>query len=248
MNYINSYNREKDEICYKDQIIENFFDYFKKDEKSKFVKDNLLFLFVGGSHAYGLADKNSDIDVRGFFRPSIDQALGFENFDQINDSNNDMVIYNGIKLINLITNQNPNILEFLWIDKEHILFATDFYWELRARREELLSKYSIIKFVGFADRQKKRAEKSPKSMHHAIRLFSMAIEILSGEGVKVDRTNIDQKFLMDIKQGEIYSTDFLIDKIHFMKKIILELYEASDLKDEIDMKIRLELTKKILGI
>ena len=52
MNYINSYNREKDEICYKDQIIENFFDYFKKDEKSKFVKDNLLFLFVGNLGHY----------------------------------------------------------------------------------------------------------------------------------------------------------------------------------------------------
>lgn len=42
-----------------------------------------------------------------------------------------------------------------------------------------------------------------KHSMHLIRLLKMSVEILSGKGVLVDRTNIDRDYLMDIRNGKI---------------------------------------------
>lgn len=40
-----------------------------------------------------------------------------------------------------------------------------------------------------------------KNVAHAVRLMHMGIEVAQGEGIKVDRTNIDRDFIMNIRNG-----------------------------------------------
>ena len=58
-------------------------------------------------------------------------------------------------------------------------------------------------------RNARRAEMEAKCGHdskhamHLVRLLSMAVEIMEGKGVLVDRTNIDRDVLMQIRNGEV---------------------------------------------
>ena len=162
---MNSYNFETDTITYKDHIIENFFKSFPQQDYIKdYVKNNLICLYVGGSHAYGLDTNTSDVDIRGLFKDNIDMILGYEKVDQLANESQDIVIYSLSKALPLIAEQNPNMMEILFVDEEEILFATDDYWYLRSRRHELLSKLSRQRYSGYAISQLKRAKGHHKNL------------------------------------------------------------------------------------
>ena len=145
------YDRVNDTIRYKDHKIENFFGSFTQQKyQVDYVKNNLIMLCVGGSHAYGLDTETSDVDIRGIFKDNIDQLLGLEKIEQLNNDTNDITIYSLSKIIQLIAEQNPNCLELLWLDEEEIIYASDDYWYIRKHRDQLLSSLSRQKFSGYA--------------------------------------------------------------------------------------------------
>lgn len=121
-----------------------------------YVKNNLIMLGVGGSHAYGLATENSDVDIRGIFMPCKRQILGDGYIEQVNNATNDIVIYSLDKALHLIAEQNPNMLELLWLDEEDIIFESCEYSEIKRYREKLLSTLSMQKFSGYAFSQLQR--------------------------------------------------------------------------------------------
>jgi len=154
---MNTYDFNTDVITYKDHKIENFFGSFTQQKYMvDYVKENLIMLCVGGSHAYGLDTETSDVDVRGIFKDSIDMVLGFEKIDQLSNESNDITIFSLTKALKLIADCNPNMMELLWIDKEEIFYATNEYWLIRDRRDELLSKLAKHKYAGYAMSQMNR--------------------------------------------------------------------------------------------
>lgn len=154
---MNYYNFETDTIFYKDKVIKNFFYNFTQQQEIKdYVKLNLMMLYVSGSHAYGMATEDSDIDIRGIFKDNIDMILGSNKIEQLSNETNDITIYSLTKALHLIAEQNPNMQELLWVDEEDILYATDDYWFLRNKRWELLSTLSRYKYSGYAISQLKR--------------------------------------------------------------------------------------------
>ena len=73
-----------------------------------------------------------------------------------------------------------------------------------------------------------------KNALHSARLVTMGIEIARGEGVKVDRTNIDRDFLMSIRNGEV-EYDKLMKWLENKDKEMLEAQKNSTIPDEIDI-------------
>ena len=83
-----------------------------------------------------------------------------------------------------------------------------------------------------------------KNMTHSARLFNMGIEIARGEGVKIDRSNIDRDWLMSIRQGEIHYDDLMA----WLKSKDTEMKDAmanSTIPDEINIDFVDELLIKI---
>lgn len=151
------YDIQTDTIIYKNYKIENFFDQFNQQDYIKdYVKNNLIVLYIGGSHAYGLNTASSDLDIRGIFKNNIDQILGYEKIEQLENNSKDITIYSLSKILKLIIDQGPNAQEALWCDKEEILYATDEYWYIRNLRDQLLSKLAKHKYSGYALSQLKR--------------------------------------------------------------------------------------------
>ena len=72
-----------------------------------------LYLVVRGSHAYGTNIETSDTDYAGVFIQSLDDILGNNYKEQINDDKNDTVIYEVRRFLQLIASNNPTVLELL---------------------------------------------------------------------------------------------------------------------------------------
>jgi len=94
------------------------YDFLREDKN---LGDNIILLTLGGSHAYGTNNENSDLDVRGCALNSKMQILTNENFEQFVNEATDTTIYSFNKLISLLSNCNPNTIEMLGNKPEHYL-------------------------------------------------------------------------------------------------------------------------------
>lgn len=89
------------------------------------IKDRLVFLTLGGSHAYGTNIETSDVDVRGCAMNSRSDILGMTNFEQFVNTETDTVVYGFNKLVKLLVDCNPNTIELLGCNPEHYLLLSD---------------------------------------------------------------------------------------------------------------------------
>ena len=86
-----------------------------KEQLLKFIEDKSpgaipLLLVIRGSHAYGTNVETSDTDYSGVFIQKIDDILGFNYIEQINDDKNDTVIYEIQRFLQLLSSNNPTVL------------------------------------------------------------------------------------------------------------------------------------------
>jgi len=81
-----------------------------------------------------------------------------------------------------------------------------------------------------------------KNMMHCMRLIQMAREIAEGKGIIVRRENAEE--LLDIRRGKV-DLQSLIDKVESEIKEIDQLFENSNLPDNVDMNFINELIIKI---
>src|SRR5580700_3968839 len=89
-------------------------------------KKFILLDCVSGSHAYNLNLPGSDIDKKGIFILPQKELYGFEFKDQVANQSNDEVYFEIKRFLDLLTKNNPNILELLntppkFIISRHIL-------------------------------------------------------------------------------------------------------------------------------
>lgn len=134
------------------------------DDRYDFLKEsphlgrNVFLLGLGGSHAYGTNNENSDVDVRGCALNSKNEILLRHDFEQVVDTTTDTTIYSFNKLINLLVNCNPNVIEILGLKPEHYLFINKIGEELLKNKSMFLSKKATHSFGGYANAQLRRLD------------------------------------------------------------------------------------------
>lgn len=85
-------------------------------------KENLIILeAISGSRAYGLNTPESDTDIKGVFVLPKYKYYGLDYIEQINDENNDVVFYELGRFMELLSVNNPNIIELLYAPKDCII-------------------------------------------------------------------------------------------------------------------------------
>jgi hypothetical protein len=87
------------------------------------VKSNgwLVFEVITGSKAYGLDTAKSDTDIRGVFILPKERFYGMDYVEQVNNETNDIVYYELKRFMQLLSKNNPNILEMLSIPEQCVL-------------------------------------------------------------------------------------------------------------------------------
>lgn len=87
-----------------------------------------------------------------------------------------------------------------------------------------------------------------KNMYHMFRLINMCTEILNGEGVHIDRTDIDRDFLMKIRKGE-FEYDEIMNLLEIQNENMLKAYQNTKLPDDINQneinQMLIDVRKKI---
>lgn len=122
------------------------------------LKDRIIFLTLGGSHAYGTNVESSDVDIRGCALNSPSDLLGLSSFEQVVNTATDTTIYSFNKLVSLLLNCNPNTIELLGCREDHYFQLTDIGQMMLDNRKLFLSQKAISAFGGYANQQLRRLE------------------------------------------------------------------------------------------
>lgn len=134
---------------------------FLRDDPN--LGNKIILLGLGGSHAYGTNKEGSDLDIRGCALHSKKQILTGHLFEQFTNEETDTCIYGFNKLISLLSNCNPNVIELLGLKPEHYLYVSPTGKELLVRKEMFLSKRAIHTFGGYATQQLYRLKQMVKN-------------------------------------------------------------------------------------
>jgi uncharacterized protein len=137
-----------------------------------FMKNNVHFEVMMGSVAYGCSSNNSDVDLYGFAIPPKDvifphlaghipgfgskEPPHFEQFQkhhvlhQSSGKEYDITIYNIVKYFQLCMENNPNIIDSLFVPRRCILHSTAIGEHVREHRKLFLHRGAWFKFKGYA--------------------------------------------------------------------------------------------------
>ena len=179
----------------------------------------LIYLVTCGSHAYGTATPESDRDIRGIFVPSWSGLVGLDPIKQI-DLEPDICLKSLREYVKLAYEQNPNILDWLFVPNHCVHVATpEFRNFILTNKVDFLSRKIHARFKGYAtshfqkmergttrdlgEKRKKDIEKygfSTKNAMHLVRLLRMGSEALKTGSYNVYREDAEE--LLDIRAGE----------------------------------------------
>lgn len=121
------------------------------------LPERTIYITRHGSHAYGLATPESDLDLKGVVIPPVEYFHGYlKRFEQAESKDPDMSIYDIRKFFALAADCNPNIIEVLWSDEEDHLLITPLGRKLFDAKELFLSRKAKYTFSGYAVAQLKR--------------------------------------------------------------------------------------------
>lgn len=140
-----------------------------------------------------------------------------------------------LRLSSIPFNQRENpICYFQFNSGAYSQHCTDYkrYWDWVHHRNE--NRFQLNK--GF--------EFDSKNMSHCVRILTMSIEIAKGQGMRVDRTNIDRDWLLKIKNHEV-SYDEVMKYVEGLEDTMRNEFEKSNLPDKPDIEL---LNKILIGI
>jgi len=117
----------------------------------------IIFCGIVGSQSYGIATPESDVDKKGVFIQDQDSILGFGYIEQVNDTKNDQTFYEIRRFLQLISQNNPNILELLNLPEDCIIYKDPIFDLVLENKEKFISKVCRSSFGGYAIEQIKKA-------------------------------------------------------------------------------------------
>lgn len=227
-----------------------------------FLKNGIQLEVLMGSVAYGVANDTSDMDVYGFCVPSREYVFphlrgeieGFGNpgprfaqfqqhhiMDKDSGKEYDLCIYSIVKFFQLCMENNPNMVDALFVPRRCVLYSTALGELVRENRHLFLSKASWPKFKGYAYAQlHKMKTKKPeggriaiieeygydvKFAYHVVRLLNEVEQILVSGDLDLE-ANREQ--LKSIRRGE-WSMDKVSSYFEEKEKVLEAVYHESKL-------------------
>jgi predicted nucleotidyltransferase len=240
------------------------------------AKKYLILQGYAGSLSYGTNTATSDIDIKGVYLPPKPYWLGMQSTDHVRSTESEDLFYHSLKkFLHLALNNNPNILEMLYLRENHYIWK-DVPKDLKRLGRKLidnralfLSKKCKHSYLGYAYEQFHRMDRLNKNVNqnksrlalvekfgydtknamHMIRLLRTGLEILTEHEIHVFRK--DAKDLLDIKNGK-YTYEELKVEFERYKELVEHSYTTSDLQyapdfEKVD-KLCIEMVEEALEI
>lgn len=136
-------------------------------ELQESARHRLLFECVAGSRAYGTAQADSDTDLRGVFIQPAEEFLDLSlPPDLIADDRHNQVYFSLRRLLELLGQANPNVLELLYMPDDCVRLVHPVFQLLLAEREAFITRQCVDTHVGYAFSQIKKAKGQNKWINH----------------------------------------------------------------------------------
>lgn len=201
------------------------YDFLRNNEH---LGSNIILLTTGGSHAYGTNVGTSDLDIRGICVERPHEIIGLSSFEQFENKDTDTTIYALRKVISLLLNCNPNVVEMLGTKEEHLFICTKEGKLLRDNVDLFLSKKAIASFGGYATAQLRRLQNALardsypqkekeqhilKSIEKQMMTLQDRYKTITNEEIKVyidksDKEDLDTEIFLDVQLTHYPLRDF----------------------------------------
>jgi len=215
------------------------------------AEQNKILEYMIGSKLYGTDTETSDTDYSGVFMPTEDMVFGFERAEEVdlsvkskredgkNDENAvDKTLYEFRKFVKLALDNNPNILEQIFVNRDNLVYSNKWGEELLKNAHLFPHRGLAVKYKAYAFSQKHKMVIRTDSYHALVNAQEWLESYLKTEE---DRKKllvevIDKKLpFMSVKGDNILVGDLNFQR-HFMlrkvKKMIDErLSKATNRKD-----------------
>ncbi len=245
-----------------------------QDRLPKWARSNIL-TGLCGSHIHGTyiepeaAYGTDDIDVfqivihpRTFYL-GLDYYQHKEDSFQTHGESLDIVVYDLPKYVYLLTQGNPNVNSYLWLEPYEYLGESSAGRILIDSREHFLSQKMFLSFGGYAYGQLKRMTHGErlgymglkrkqllethgydtKNAAHCIRLFYTAIHLAKYNTLKIKLTGDELTLVKSIKRGERNVGE--VERLAIdLNDQFLTIKKASPLPKEVDRDTVNEILKK----
>lgn len=203
------------------------YDFLRREER---LGKRILLLGLGGSHAYGTSNENSDIDFRGITLNLPSDLLGLTEFQQYEDDRTDTVIYSFNKMVKLLLECNPNTCEILGLDDDQYLIKSGLGQELLDHTNLFLSKRAARSFGGYAGAQLRRLQNAiardsmpqQERERHILRSVQNALEDFERRYSDFDKGSI--RLYIDQAENPELETEIFVDANY--KHLPLRDYET----------------------
>lgn len=128
-----------------------------------YVEQHTIFETVVGSRAYGIHTEESDYDKAGVMIPGKEYFLGLDGINQFQEfESEDKTIYDIRKAINLIADNNPNMMDLLWMPERCIISITPYWQKIVDHRNWFVSKKCRYTYLKYAVSQLRRIKSHRK--------------------------------------------------------------------------------------
>lgn len=238
------------------------YDFLRTDQH---LGKHLMFLTIGGSHAYGTNVAGSDVDIRGVALNSKEDLLGLGEFEHHVDTVTDTTVFSFNKIAKLLSNGNPNVLKMFGNSDDLVISYSPTTELLMTNKMLFLSKDAIKPFGGFVndllrkssrlyidmtigrygeDEIEKAQKKLNKLVMNANRLYLMAFDLFEKEEIVTYRGD-DIDILQKFRFGEYDYTEWRAYVVPVYEARMKSSCENSNLPEHVNMKTVNELVVTI---
>lgn len=232
----------------------------------KFLISNTQYLCIMGSVAYGVAGESSDWDCYGWCVPHktavfphlrgeisgfgrqvkrFDQWQQHHIIDETAGKEYDFQVFSIVKYFQLVMENNPNVIDSLFVPERCVLHSTPVSNLVRDNRRMFLHKGAYHKFKGYAFSQiKKMKDKNPevgskryadiqaygfdrKYAYHLVRLIGEIEEILQTGDLTLDEAG-RREVMKSIRRGD-WTEDRILEYFEQKQPYLEKLYEDSSI-------------------
>lgn len=222
-----------------------------------------------GSVAYGLTTDSSDLDLYGWVMPPLDDLFphlrgelvgfkrgreSFQNFQMhhVRDGGQeyDFAYYGLPRYVALVGENNPNMVDSLFVPDECVTFTTPEADRLRELRKTLLHKGYYFKATGFARGQYRKmlnkaanpAEGTERAKHRAahgydVKFATHALRMALQACMVLEHGDLDlrghRELLGRVRRGEMAKRD-LESQFEVTMNRAQDLFESSTLPERVD--------------
>ena len=199
---------------------------------AQLAEDNRIIEIKVGSHLYGTQTVNSDIDHAGIFLPPKEFVLGIQRVEEVDlsiqDKNAagkntqyafDRKLYEFRKFIKLALENNPNIIEQLFVNEPNIVYINEIGKALLAQKPLFPHRGLLQKFKGYAFSQKHKMIIRTDNYHE----LQNALDYLKNySGQKELLIELKNKFLPFMRFSQDYCSigDLNLQKSIYVKKAV----------------------------